>query len=531
MITYCTTGVLLRQLQAGRPEGITHIIVDEIHERSVLSDFLLLLLKQLLPDYPTLKVILMSATIDQQLFSDYFGGIPSLSVEGRLYPVTEKYLEDVVFDTRYRPSGLAQPIHEGEPSAINRSAILTQWCERYQDYGLIPHLLRYLFTQQQPWQGGVILVFLSGASEIRSVGRLIEEEFSDGQFAVEVISCHGSLSTQEQKRVFERTGASVRRVVLSTNIAETSLTIPDCTVVIDTGREKRVVFNPDSNITEMKEVWVSFASAEQRKGRAGRVQKGTVYRLYTREKCKAFEPFTPPEMQRSALDALCLQTLRMGLGNPQTVLAACISPPAAESVERALRTLQEIQAVRAELPATPGKSTTPAFTLTPLGNHVADLPLDCRMAKMLIYGCLLRCVDAVVTMAAFLSQRTVFRAPMELRDEMTARKRSFSHRLSDHLTLLRVYDGWKNAKNRREFCRSNFINYESMLTVSTLRKQFIEELITIQFLPRTYREGDGEWNQYGNEENVVKGAITAGLYANVVKVEKTKIRFHKVYYY
>ena len=380
VITYCTTGVLLRQLQSGRPDGITHIIVDEIHERSVLSDFLLLLLKRLLPQYPTLKVILMSATIDQQLFSEYFGGIPSLSVEGRLYPVTEKYLEDVVFDTRYRPSNLAQPIND-ESSPLNRSAILTQWCERYQDYGLIPHLLRYLFTQQQPWRGGVVLVFLSGSSEIRSVGRLVEEEFAGDSFKVEVIACHGSLSTQEQKRVFERTGASVRRVVLSTNIAETSLTIPDCTVVIDTGREKRVVFNPDSNITEMKEVWVSFASAEQRKGRAGRVQKGTVYRLYTRDKCKAFEAFTPPEMQRSALDALCLQTLRMGLGNPQEVLAACISPPAAESVERALQTLQEIQAVRVEAVNSRGKPISPLFKLTPLGNHIADLPLDCRMAK------------------------------------------------------------------------------------------------------------------------------------------------------
>lgn len=112
VITYCTTGVLLRQLQEGSPHNITHIIVDEIHERSVLSDFLLLLLKRLLPAHPALKVVLMSATIDQSLFSAYFGGIPSLSVEGRLFPVQEKYLEDIVFDTRYKPSGVTQPLGE-----------------------------------------------------------------------------------------------------------------------------------------------------------------------------------------------------------------------------------------------------------------------------------------------------------------------------------------------------------------------------------------------------------------------------------
>ena len=509
-------------MQGGDIKNVTHILVDEIHERSVLSDFLLLLLKRLLPQHPSMKVILMSATLDQQLFSDYFGGIPSVTVEGRLFTVQEKYLEDIVFDTRYKPSGLTQPLTD-TPSPVDRSQILTQWCERYQDYELIPHLINYLFTSQQPWQGGVILVFLSGAAEIKTVSRLLSETF-DNSFSVDVITCHGSLSTSEQKRVFERPGANKRRVVLSTNIAETSITIPDCTVVIDTGREKRVLFNSDSNITEMKEVWISRASAEQRRGRAGRVRNGTVYRLFTRAKFAAFEPYTPPEMVRSPLDALCLQTLRMGLGNPLTVLTACITPPSVESVQRALQTLQEIQAVQIRS----NNSGKKVYELTSLGNHIADLPLDCRMAKILIYGCLLRCVDAVATIASFLSQRTVFRAPLELRDEMTSRKRSFAHRLSDHLTLLRVYDAWKGSKNKREFCRTNFINYESMLTVGTLRKQFVDELKMIHFLPSTYQEGDAEWNRNGKEENVLKGAITAGLYANVVKVEKTRIKFHKV---
>ena len=248
-------------------------------------------------------------------------------------------------------------------------------------------------------------------------------------------------------------------MVLSTNIAETSVTIPNCKFVIDMGKEKRVVYNPDSNISEMREVWISRASAEQRKGRAGRVRSGMVYRLFTRSKFAAMEDYTPPEMLRSPLDALCLQTLRMRLGAPSKVLAACVTPPEASSVERALLTLTEIQAVR---------EVKGALELTPLGNHLADLPVDCRIGKMLVFGCLLRCVDAVATIAAFLSQRSVFRAPLEKREEMMTRKRSFAYRWSDHLTLLRVYQGWCDAKRRRDFCRENFINYESMLTVHSV---------------------------------------------------------------
>ena len=171
------------------------------------------------------------------------------------------------------------------------------------------------------------------------------------------------------------------------------------------------------------------------------------------------EDYTPPEMLRSPLDALCLQTLRMRLGAPSKVLAACVTPPEASSVERALLTLTEIQAVR---------EVKGALELTPLGNHLADLPVDCRIGKMLVFGCLLRCVDAIATIAAFLSQRSVFRAPLEKREEMMTRKRSFAYRWSDHLTLLRVYQGWCDAKRRRDFCRENFINYESMLTVHSV---------------------------------------------------------------
>lgn len=249
------------------------------------------------------------------------------------------------------------------------------------------------------------------------------------------------------------------QIVLATNIAETSITIPNCKYVIDTGKEKRVCYNADSHISEMKEVWVSKASAEQRKGRAGRVQDGIVYRLYTRSKFARLEDYTPPEMLRSPLDGICLQVLRMNLGNPDRVLLSCITPPSTTTIQSALDTLEEIQAIHKK---------DDKIELSPLGYHLADLPLDCRLGKILIFACLLRCVESVVTITAFLSQRSVFRAPLEKRDEMMTRKRMFSYRLSDHLTLLRLFKDYSIAKNKRQFCYENFVNYESMLTITSV---------------------------------------------------------------
>ena len=210
----------------------------------------------------------------------------------------------------------------------------------------------------------------------------------------------------------------------------------------------------------MKEVWVSKASAEQRKGRAGRVQNGIVYRLYTREIFARMEDYTPPEMLRSPLDGLCLQVLRMQIGNPDQVLLECITPPEKANIQHALSILHEIDAIHT--------SSNNHIQLTSLGNHLADLPVDCRLGKMLIIACLLHCVESVVTIASFLSQRSVFRAPLEKRDEMMSHKRLFSYRFSDHLSLVRLYKDFSTAPNKREFCREHFINYESMLTVTSV---------------------------------------------------------------
>ena len=210
VLTYCTTGVLLRRLQHDSPKGITHIIVDEIHERSVLSDFLLFLLKRIIRSNSDIRIILMSATLNETLFSDYFGGVPSLSVEGRLYKVEERYLDDIIFDTHYTPRDFIKIDSESVRVSADMEAMISEWNEKYQDFYIIPHLLRYIFNSESPWTGGVVLVFLSGVAEIKTVGQLVLEAFANSPLAVEVIACHGSLSTQEQHRVFEESRSGYR---------------------------------------------------------------------------------------------------------------------------------------------------------------------------------------------------------------------------------------------------------------------------------------------------------------------------------
>lgn len=213
VLTYCTTGVLLRQLQSETPDHITHIIVDEIHERSILSDFLLLLLKRIVKKNHSIKIILMSATMDQSLFASYFNTLASISVEGRLYPIEEHYLDDIVFDLRYQPSQFTRVDYGMLERSTDMESLLTQWCEKYQDYYIIPTIIQSIYQQQQPWKGGVVLVFLSGSSEIKNVNDILTEFFSETHFDVDIIQCHGSLSTQEQKRVFEDNPDSYRVLI------------------------------------------------------------------------------------------------------------------------------------------------------------------------------------------------------------------------------------------------------------------------------------------------------------------------------
>jgi ATP-dependent RNA helicase DHX57 len=326
-LTFCTTGILLRRLCSDPLlQSVSHILVDEVHERSEESDFLLLILKRLLKKRKDLKVILMSATLNANLFSDYFGGAPVLEIPGRTFPVEQLFLEDILeasgfvleADSQYcrrlnkkEQDALMQELEyadlqaAGTPPARSirdENLSLTDIFSRYADYSkrtckslflldpmkinpeLIEHVLRHIVEGEHKWpKDGTILVFLPGLAEIQAVHDALCDSslFSPRAGKFVLVPLHSTLTSEEQSQVFRKAPVGKRKIVLSTNIAETSVTIDDCVFVIDCGMMKEKRFDSNRNMESLDVVWVSRANAQQRKGRAGRVMPGIAIHLFT----------------------------------------------------------------------------------------------------------------------------------------------------------------------------------------------------------------------------------------------------------
>lgn len=351
-LTFCTTGLLLRRLQSDPMlEGISHIIVDEVHERSEESDFLLLILKELLTKRSNLRVILMSATLNAAIFSDYFKGTPVLDIPGRTFGVDQFFLEDILERTRFvmeQDSKFARSLTKDEYHQLEQNLedvlianasppiklrderlSLVEMYARYRSYSrsvckslfqidpkkinseLIECVLRHIVDDASDWpQEGTILVFLPGLGEIQTV----HEALSDSSvFSVQanrfiIVPLHSTLTNEEQALVFKKAPAGKRKIVLTTNIAETSITIDDCVFVIDCGQMKEKRFDSNRNMESLDLTWVSRANAMQRKGRAGRVRPGICVHLYTRHRFTHHFLGQPiPEIQRVPLDQLLLR--------------------------------------------------------------------------------------------------------------------------------------------------------------------------------------------------------------------------------
>eukprot|EP00611_Tribonema_gayanum_P030943 TRINITY_DN8773_c0_g1_i1.p1 TRINITY_DN8773_c0_g1~~TRINITY_DN8773_c0_g1_i1.p1 ORF type:complete len:501 (+),score=148.95 TRINITY_DN8773_c0_g1_i1:576-2078(+) len=310
-----------------------------------------------------------------------------------------------------------------------------------------------------------------------------------------------------------------RKVVVSTNIAETSITIEDCTHVIDTGRVKEMRYNPGTHMSSLVEVWTSQASAKQRAGRAGRVRPGTCWRLFPAQfHATAMPEHTLPEMLRCPLEELVLQTLILEIGDPASVLARAVQPPPEKMLHAALRNLYELEAVKVA-------PDTLETSLTPLGYHLAHLPMDARVGKLLIMGALLRCLDPVLTVAAALSSKTPFVRPMGSAAEAAAtdvRKRFAGGNCSDSLAVVAAYKAW-DAECRRVhsssstcprmkmWCRDNFINSNAMALMAGLREQFREHLVAAGFASV---DGAADSAHAGNVR-LLQSVLCAGLYPQV----------------
>ena len=725
-LMFCTTGVLLRRLQSDPLlRDVTHVVVDEVHERSVECDLLLLLLRQALTRNDALKVVLMSATLDAEAFAEYFArptggsadgddkGIgsrpvplpPVVTIPGFTHPVRDLYLEDVLELTRFRigaknryakrttsampaasrdqvgggrsttdaasrqgaaqqrlstladknaaaaaeakPAVLQSPgaeldswedddgdvgagseaeeastaaereraeaaaaaargeaaLAEASQRAAERAALadhaeskeralivreidrqlasysadtqrsLAHVDESVINYDLIEALVACILDGTAPLpegpakgvnRGGAILVFLPGMAEIRTLQRALEgSDRLRGE--AWVVPLHGSLPPKDQRRVFDRPPAGQRKIVLSTNVAETSITIDDVTTVIDTGRAREVQYDPERRLSALTDAWCSRNAAKQRRGRAGRAQPGVCFRTYSsRTFALEMAEANPPEVLRVPLERLCLQIMSTmqgqrprtradGGGQQQTmrapsvgeILAGLLTPPPPDSVRSAMDSLRGLSAVAAP------------ESLTPLGRQLSAMPLDAPIGKMLIFGALLRCLDPLLKVAAALGAgRSLFVSPRESRDEADAAKRKFAAKASksDHIAVVVAFNGWLaarrlGAREEREYVAVNFLSPQVLREMDAARFDLLDSLCDLGFVPRgaaqalrRHERSSDVVPGAGAEPNanigvlevllrnagsarVVKAALCAGLYPHVVRVEHPKQQY------
>lgn len=440
-MVFLTEGLLLRQIQqdATLPQYEV-VIVDEVHERHLHCDFLLGVLRTLISLRSDLKIILMSATINIKLFSKYFGSAPVIQVPGRLYPIQVIY----------------QPIpQEEQPS-------------RSEKLDPRPYLrvLQGIDHTYPPEERGDLLLFLSGVAEISTVLEAAQAYATHTRNWI-VLPLHSTLSVTDQDKVFDISPPGVRKCIISTNIAETSVTIDGVRFVVDSGKVKEMSFDPKAKMQRLQEFWISRASSEQRKGRAGRTGPGVCYRLYAESDYEAFSPYPIPEIQRVALDSLVLQMKSMNLGDPRTF--PFIDPPPASSIETALHYLREQGALDSQ------------GELTPIGSLLAQLPVDVVIGKMLVLGCLFSVVEPILTIAAALSVQSPFlRSAQNNPDCATARKPLESSQ-GDPFTLLNAFNEWVQVKSERggtsrKWCRRRGLEEQRLYEMVNLRRQFKELL-------------------------------------------------------
>ncbi|XP_026425947.1 DExH-box ATP-dependent RNA helicase DExH1-like isoform X1 [Papaver somniferum] len=535
-LLFCTTGILLRQLvQDPSLTGVSHLLVDEIHERGMNEDFLIIILRDLLPRRPDLRLILMSATINADMFSKYFGNAPTMHIPGFTFPVEELFLEDVLeksclnISSKDRFPGNARgrrkqtdskkdPLvelfeeveidaHYKTYSASTRCS-LAEWSAEKIDLDLVEATIEYVCRHEG---GGAILVFLTGWDEISKLLDKIKANTLLGNSSkFLVLPLHGSMPTVNQREIFDRPPSGVRKIVFGTNIAESSITIDDVVYVVDCGKAKETSYDALNKLACLLPSWISKASARQRRGRAGRVQPGVCYRLYPKMIYDAMPQYQLPEILRTPLQELCLHIKSLQLGSIAAFLGKALQPPEPLSVQNAVELLKTIGAL------------DDAEELTPLGRHLCTLPLEPNIGKMLLMGSIFQCLDPALTVAAALAHRDPFILPIDRKEDADAAKRSFAgDSCSDHIALLKAFDGWNDAKRsgrERAYCWENFLSPLTLQMMEDMRKQFLDLLCDIGFVNKS--KGAKAYNIYSDDLEMVSAILCAGLYPNVVQCKR-----------
>ncbi|ODM89700.1 ATP-dependent RNA helicase DHX36 [Orchesella cincta] len=527
-ILFCTTGVVFQYLKDDpKLTRFSHVVVDEIHERDVLSDFLITILKDLINIRPDLKVILMSATINADQFS-------------RIHiSVKEYYLEDVLAQTRFtfetkdnkqqqqpwRGRGRKKYMKDEEIEARKMLESHVRKLERDRAYprqvlhellkpeaeeinlDLIITLLLHICETDR--DNGAVLIFVPGWDQISKLNTQLQSsgKFPGGNYLI--IPLHSMMPTVNQKEVFNRPSGGRRKIIIATNIAETSITIDDIVFVIDVGKIKMTNFDISKNLETLDTEWVSLANAKQRKGRAGRVQDGVCYHLYTKAREMTLERFKKPEILRKRLEEVVLQIKTLNLGMAAAFLRRLLDSPSSKSVDLAVERLIQLHALDGE------------ENLTPLGFHLAQLPMDPQTGKMILMAGIFGCVDPILSVAASLSFKDPFYIPLgQEKNVDRARKLLADGTKSDHYITIRAIEGYEKAcreRRERDFCYRNFLSGNTLQLLINMKNQFAEHLHQMKYMS-TSNVGDAENNVNSDNVGIVKAIICAGLYPNIATI-------------
>ncbi|XP_055915540.1 probable ATP-dependent RNA helicase DHX34 [Eupeodes corollae] len=460
-IVFITEGLLLRQLALdSNLDQYDVLILDEIHERNLFGDFLLGVTKCLLRAKSNMKLVLMSATINVELFKNYFEneGAQLIEVPGRLYPIKTIYLPPPALDLK----------RSGQRSSASTRL----------DPGPFIQVLNIIDQKYPLTERGDVLIFVSGVNEITTICDAAKE-YSEKNNHWIVLPLHSGLALADQDKVFDYAPEGMRKCIVSTNIAETSLTVDGIRFVVDSGKVKEMSYDTSSKGQRLKEFWVSKSSAEQRKGRAGRTGPGVCYRIFSEKQFESLESYPTPEIYRVPLETILLQMISMGL--PNVRIFPFIEAPDEENIEQTILGLKQHNALAVD------------EKITPLGRALSNLPVEITIGKMLLMGCVFTDVEKILTLAAAFSVQNPF-TNRAYNDTKCAKEREeLESDQGDIFTLLNAYQEWLHLKsdtseNTRKWCFKMGLEEQRFYEIAKLRNQFQNILETSNLLPSKSEE-------------------------------------------